>query len=80
MTHEDKPKKVLDCTGLCCSLPLVKARRELDKLEAGQTLEVIADCASAEEDMKILARIKGYEIVRTRKEDGRLIFLIKKSQ
>ena len=80
MTNKDKPKKRLDCTGLCCSLPLINARRELDKLEAGQTLEVIADCASAEEDMKILARIKGYEIVSTRKEEGHIIFLIKKPQ
>lgn len=78
MTNHDKPKKVLDCSGLCCSLPLVKTRNEMDKLETGQTLEVIADCPSAEEDMKILSRIKGYEITQSRKEDGRSIFLIKK--
>jgi len=37
---------------------------ELNKLEVGQTLEVIADCISAEEDMDILTRLKGYELVR----------------
>ena len=65
MADDDEPKNVLDCSGLCCSLPLVEARRELDKLEVGQTLEVIADCTSAEEDMNILIRLKGYELVRT---------------
>ena len=65
MADDGEPKKVLDCSGLCCSLPLVEARMELDKLEVGQTLEVIADCISAEEDMNILTRLKGYELVRT---------------
>jgi tRNA 2-thiouridine synthesizing protein A len=78
MTNEGKPKKVLDCSGLCCSLPLVEARTELDKMEAGQTLEVIANCPSAEEDMKVLTRKEGFELVREWKEDDRFHFLIKK--
>ena len=51
---------------------------ELDKMEVGQTLEVIANCPSAEEDMNILTRIKGYELVRKWKEDEQNHFLIKK--
>lgn len=62
---DGKPKKVWECSGVCCSLPLVEARMELNKLDVGQTLEVIADCISAEEDMNILTRLKGYELVRT---------------
>jgi TusA-related sulfurtransferase len=71
-------KKVLDCSGLCCSLPLVEARTESDKMEAGQTLEVIANCPSAEEDMKVLTRKEGFELVRKWKEDDRFHFVIKK--
>ena len=52
MANEGKPQKVLDCSGRCCSLPLVEARTELDKMEAGQTLEVIANCPSAKEDIE----------------------------
>jgi TusA-related sulfurtransferase len=78
MTNDTKPKKVLDCSGLCCSLPLVEARTELDKMKGGQTLEVIANCPSAEEDMNILTRLKGYELVRSWKEGDRFHFLIKK--
>jgi TusA-related sulfurtransferase len=58
MADKGKPKKVLNRSRLCCSLLLVEARAEMDKLEARQTLEVTADCVSAEEDMKILARTK----------------------
>lgn len=78
MSNNVKPKKVLDCSGLCCSLPLVEARMELDKMSVGQTLEVIATCPSAEEDMKVLTRLKGYELVRSWKEDDQFHFFIKK--
>ena len=59
MTKDEKSEKILDCSGLCCSLPLVEARTELDKMEVGQTLEVIANCPSAEEDVKVLSRKEG---------------------
>ena len=78
MPDDDKPKNVLDCSGLCCSLPLVNARMELDKLEAGQTLEVIATCPSAEGDIKILTRLEAYELVRKWKEADQTHFLIRK--
>ena len=78
MADDGKAKNVLDCSGLCCSLPLVNARMELEKLEAGQTLEVIATCPSAEEDIKILTRLEAYELVRTWKEADQIHFLIKK--
>jgi TusA-related sulfurtransferase len=69
---------VLDCSGLCCSLPLVNARTELDKLKSGQTLEVIATCSSSEGDIKLLTRLEAFELVRTWKEADQIHFLIKK--
>ena len=78
MASDGEVDKVLDCLGLCCSLPLVEARMELDKMEVGQTLEVIANCPSAEEDVNILTRLKGYELVRKWKEDDRFHFVINK--
>jgi TusA-related sulfurtransferase len=78
MANEGKSEKVLDCSGLCCSLPLVEARTELDKMDAGQTLEVIANCSSVEEDMQILTRKEGFELVREWKEGDRFHFLLKK--
>ena len=65
MADDGKPKNVFEYSGVCYSLPLVEASKELDKLEVGQTLEFIADCISAEEDMDILTRLKGYELIRT---------------
>jgi TusA-related sulfurtransferase len=58
MVDDKKARNVVDCLGRCCPLPLVNAKKELDKLEAGQTLEVIEFCPSAEKDVKILTRLK----------------------
>jgi tRNA 2-thiouridine synthesizing protein A len=78
MANDEKANNVVDCSGLCCSLPLVNARIELDKLESGQTLEVITTCPSAEADIKILTRLKAYRLVRTWREADQTHFLIKK--
>lgn len=78
MKDDSKPKKVVDCSGLCCSLPLVNTRMELEKLEAGQTLEVVATCPSAEEDIRILTRLKACKLVRKWKEGDQTHFLVKK--
>jgi TusA-related sulfurtransferase len=51
---------------------------ELDKMEAGQTLEVWADDPAAERDIPSLAKRLGHEVLETRKEGSKLYFLIKK--
>lgn len=78
MAADEKKKKILDCSGLCCSLPLIEARTELDMMETGQILEVVANCPSIEEDMNALTRNEGIELVRKWKEGDRFHFIIMK--
>jgi TusA-related sulfurtransferase len=35
MVDDEKTRNVVDCSGRCYPLPLVNAKKELDKLEAG---------------------------------------------
>jgi tRNA 2-thiouridine synthesizing protein A len=77
---EEKPSKQIDCSGLCCSLPLVESRMQLDEMKVGQTLEVIATCPSAEKDIEILTALKAFELVRTWRKEDKFHFLIKKVQ
>jgi TusA-related sulfurtransferase len=51
---------------------------EIDKLQIGETLEVLADDPAAEEDIKRLTKALGQELVEFKKEDRRLHFLIKR--
>ena len=80
MKDDNIPEKILDCSGLCCSMPLVEARMQLDKMEVGQTLEVISTCPTSEDDIQIFTRLKSYELVQSWKKDDHFHFLIKKVQ
>lgn len=68
----------LDCLGLFCPEPVFQTRLEMDKLNIGEVLEVIADDPAAEEDIKRLVKTLGQELVDFSKENGKLRFLIKR--
>lgn len=78
MSDEKEPSNRIDCSGLCCSLPLVEARMQLDKMQVGETLEVVATCPSSEKDMQILTALEQFELVRTWKDGDKVYFAIKK--
>lgn len=80
MANNDKSKNLLDCSGLCCSLPLIEARMKLDQMKAGESLEVIATCSSAEKDIELLTALKQFDLIKTWKVDDQFHFLIKKVQ
>ena len=42
----------LDCLGLVCPLPVSKVQQHIRQMKVGQTLEVVADCASFPEDIR----------------------------
>jgi len=73
-----KPKKTLDCVGLYCPEPLFQTREQIDSIEVGDVLEVLADDPAAEEDLKRFAKRTGHEVLEFENKDGSLRFLIKK--
>lgn len=72
------PNKTLDCIGLYCPEPLFQTREQIDTLEPGEILEVLADDPAAEEDLQRFARRTGNEIISLTKEETVLRILIKK--
>jgi len=73
-----KPDKTLDCLGLYCPEPVFKTRMELDELNVGEVLEVLADDPAAEEDIRSLVKHLGQEILDVKKEGNTVRLLIKK--
>ena len=61
MTTETK--RTLDCTGLYCPEPVFRVRLELDDMEPGQIVKVLADDPAAEEDIKRLVKRLGHELI-----------------
>jgi TusA-related sulfurtransferase len=73
-----KPNKTLDCLGLYCPEPVFKTRIELDELNVGEVLEVIADDPAAEEDIRSLVKNLGQELVEVKKDGNTVHLLVKK--
>ena len=78
MGNQTKPDRSLDCVGLFCPEPVFRARQEIDKLEVGEVLEIIADDPAAEEDIPLLVKRLGLELLELRKENDELHFILKK--
>ncbi|MEW6041322.1 MAG: sulfurtransferase TusA family protein [Elusimicrobiota bacterium] len=45
-----KPDETLDCVGLYCPMPVVKAGLKLEEMQEGKILEVLADDPGAKKD------------------------------
>ena len=78
MGDQIKPNRNLDCVGLFCPEPVFRTRQELDKLDVGQVLKVIADDPAAEEDIPRLVKRLEQQLVEMRKEKDQFHFIIKK--
>jgi tRNA 2-thiouridine synthesizing protein A len=75
---DHKTDKTLDCIGLFCPQPLFQTRQEIDDIEVGEVLEVLADDPAAEEDLKRFAKRTGHEVISIEKKPDHLRILIKK--
>jgi TusA-related sulfurtransferase len=77
---EDKmiPDRVSDQIGIYCPEPIFRTRQELDGMERGQILEVIADDPATAEDIPRLAKRTGNELLKFYSEGNVNHFLIRK--
>ena len=78
MGNKIKHNRELDCVGLYCPEPVFRTRQEIDKLDVGEVLEVVADDPAAEEDIPRLVKRLGQQLVEMHKENDQFTFVIKK--
>ncbi|PGT80499.1 sulfurtransferase TusA family protein [Bacillus sp. AFS040349] len=70
--------KVLDAKGLACPMPIVKTKKAINELEAGEVLEIHATDKGAKSDLAAWAKSGGHELLKDSEDDGVLKFWIKK--
>jgi len=70
--------KVLDAKGLNCPLPILKAKKALKDMTAGQVLQVLSTDPGSVADFQAFCRTTGNELVEHSEEGGIYDFLIKK--
>jgi TusA-related sulfurtransferase len=73
-----KADRKIDCLGLYCPEPVFRTRLELDEMQVGETLEVLADDPAAESDIQSLVKHLEQEIVSSKKEGNTTRILIRK--
>ena len=56
-------QKEIDTRGLNCPLPILKAKKALAELEAGQVLKVLATDPGSLRDFQAFARQTGHELL-----------------
>lgn len=69
----------LDATGLKCPLPVLRARKAMKNVAAGDILEVKATDPGALADFKSFCEATGDELVEAREADGIFHFRIRKA-
>lgn len=74
-----KPNLQLDAKGLSCPMPIVKTKKAIDTLKAGEVLEVQVTDKGALADIPAWAKAGGHIILDHSEEAGIITFLIQKA-
>ncbi|MDH5600986.1 MAG: sulfurtransferase TusA family protein [Gammaproteobacteria bacterium] len=69
----------LDASGLNCPLPILRAKKALAGMTAGQVLHIIATDPGAVKDFEAFAKQTGNELMESKEEGGKFVFLMKKN-
>ena len=70
--------KELDARGLNCPLPILRAKKALAEIGAGQTLKITATDSGAVKDMQAFAKQTGNELVSSAEVGGEFVFFMRK--
>lgn len=71
--------EVLDAKGLNCPLPILKAKKAITKLMAGETLQIFATDPGSVRDFEAFCRSSGHQLLESGEERGVFHYLIKKA-
>jgi len=78
MTPDKKTDDTLDCSGTLCPWPLVKTNEKIEKMNTGQTLEVLSTDPAAVPDLQAWAKRTGNEFISSSKEEDMWKIYVKK--
>ncbi len=70
----------IDTSGLNCPLPLLKAKKALSTMQAGQRLKVVATDPGAFIDIPVYCEISVHQLIESSELDDKLIFIIEKGE
>ncbi len=69
----------LDVRGECCPYPLVRTKKQVDALEPGEILKVIADDPVAPQNIDQWSRKSGNKLLAVEQQDGEYLIYVEKA-
>ncbi|MEM1190653.1 MAG: sulfurtransferase TusA family protein [Pseudomonadota bacterium] len=69
---------VVDARGHRCPMPLLMAKRALNKLDAEQTLNLVSTDPGSMRDFEVFARQSGHELMQAVERNGEFHFQLRK--
>ena len=69
----------LDARGLNCPLPILRAKKTLSAMDAGQILKIMATDPGSVKDFEAFAKQTGNELLDSSEVEGEFHFKLKKS-
>ncbi|MDH4316944.1 MAG: sulfurtransferase TusA family protein [Desulfobulbaceae bacterium] len=70
--------KTLDAKGLSCPMPLLRTKKEIDKIGSGEILEILGTDPGSRNDLPGWCERAGHEYVGEKEDSGFFRFYIKK--
>ncbi len=70
--------RILDVKGLNCPMPLLKAKKALNEMNAGELLRVLATDPGSVRDFDVFTRQSGNTLLESAETDGTYSYLIQK--
>ncbi|HRQ15321.1 MAG TPA: sulfurtransferase TusA family protein [Promineifilum sp.] len=71
--------KELDTRGLSCPLPIVKTKKALNGMNAGEVLKVVSTDSGSVKDMQAFATQTGNPLLSSETEGKEFVFYLRKS-
>jgi len=68
----------LDCRGLNCPLPILRAKKSLAEIETGRVLKIIATDPGSLKDFQAFARQTGNDLLESFEASGEYTFFIRR--
>ncbi len=70
--------KDLDARGLNCPLPILRARKSLNEMTAGQVLRIVATDPGSVKDFEAFSKQTGNELLSQQAGDKEFVFYIRR--
>ena len=71
--------ETIDTSGMNCPIPIIKAKKAIKIMDAGNTLEVISTDPGSVRDFEAFSRATGNELLESVEDNGVFRFLLQKA-